>query len=286
MKPSYRNSSLPMPRRLFSLIIPSWNSELYISECIGSLVSQRDWIHEILVVDGMSTDTTADIVDSYHSSLPMLKLIQEYDRGQCDAMNKGLAMASGTIIGFLNSDDFLFPGCLQEVANCFSSSRPIDMVIGGYTIFSNGSHRYNAPSNSLISLYDFSTFRWPINPVAYFCTKSLHNRIGYFPENVPITMDYWFLLRAFHYAKCIQTVDRIFGCFRIHESNKSQVSQDVRRSMLNCREDFVRSTTSKKAYTVNLMVRLLESSREFLQRLRHIRRRLLMYMHYNTTSQV
>src|SRR5512140_3403356 len=107
-----------------SIITPSYNQAEFIRRTIDSVQSQTESVCEPraqasghapgfelehIVVDGGSTDGTVDILKSYGAAV---RWIGEKDEGQADALNKGLAMATGDIIGWLNSDDLYEPGCL------------------------------------------------------------------------------------------------------------------------------------------------------------------------------
>src|SRR5262245_60443486 len=95
-----------------SIVTPSFNQGQYIAETIESVLAQKYPDVEHIVMDGGSTDSTLDILQRY----PHLHVISESDRGQADAINKGFRLVTGTIWGFLNSDDTLLPGTLARVA--------------------------------------------------------------------------------------------------------------------------------------------------------------------------
>lgn len=88
-----------------TIITPTFNSAIYLEDCIRSVLSQRYKNIEHIIVDGKSTDGTLDIIKKYEAHLG--KCISETDRGMYDAINKGIKLATGDIIGILNSDDML-----------------------------------------------------------------------------------------------------------------------------------------------------------------------------------
>src|SRR5262245_12404263 len=98
--------------RRISLVTSSYNQGRFIRRTIESVLSQDYPNFEHIVVDGMSTDDTADVLNSF----PHLRVIREPDGGQADAINKGFRAATGKIFAFLNSDDTLEPGALSSVA--------------------------------------------------------------------------------------------------------------------------------------------------------------------------
>ena len=95
-----------------SIITVSYNSEKTIADCITSVVKQSYSDIEYIVIDGKSTDTTMEIIASFGDQIS--KVVSEKDKGMYDAINKGIRMASGDIIGVLNSDDYYTDGLVIE----------------------------------------------------------------------------------------------------------------------------------------------------------------------------
>lgn len=109
-----------------SIVTSSYNQAKFIARTIESVYTQDYPAVEHIVVDGMSTDGTVDILGRY----PHLKVIREPDRGQADAINKGFRAATGQILGFLNSDDTLEPGALAAVAAAMDPKAGRQVVMG------------------------------------------------------------------------------------------------------------------------------------------------------------
>ena len=103
-----------------SIITPSFNQGVFIKETIDSILSQGYAQLEYIVVDGGSTDNTVEILKSYGDKI---KWVSEKDNGQADAINKGLKMATGDIVAFINSDDYYLPNALHAVNDFFSESK-------------------------------------------------------------------------------------------------------------------------------------------------------------------
>ena len=96
-----------------SLIVPSFNQGRFVGDCLRSIVSQSGASSEIILVDGGSTDGTLAVVEEFRGSIT--HFISEPDAGQADAINKGLRLARGELVTWLNSDDFLEPGALDHM---------------------------------------------------------------------------------------------------------------------------------------------------------------------------
>jgi glycosyltransferase involved in cell wall biosynthesis len=107
----------------FSIIIPSYCSEKTIRASIDSIIDQSSKNYEILVIDGLSSDKTLEIVGSYGSTIQ--KVVSEKDRGVYDAINKGIKLASGEYIYILGSDDKLFESnILENIQSMVGADRP------------------------------------------------------------------------------------------------------------------------------------------------------------------
>jgi glycosyltransferase involved in cell wall biosynthesis len=113
-----------------SIITPSYNQGRYLERTIRSVLEQRRPF-EYLVMDGGSRDESVEILQRYSAEL---QWVSEPDRGQADAVNKGLARATGEIIGWLNSDDIFYPGAVAAAVDFLTRRPEIDVVYG------NGNH--------------------------------------------------------------------------------------------------------------------------------------------------
>src|SRR5690349_19851549 len=111
-----------------SLITVTFNSEKHLASCIESVVHQDYPNIEYIVIDGSSTDKTLSIIRDFSAGID--KLISERDGGMYDAINKGLRMATGDIIGVLNSDDILAaPDTISKIVACFKE-QAVDSLYG------------------------------------------------------------------------------------------------------------------------------------------------------------
>ncbi len=180
-----------------SIITVCFNSEKYIETTIKSVISQDYPAIEYIVVDGNSGDSTMMIVEKYHSFVA--KKISEPDKGIYDAMTKGVAMASGDVVGILNSDDvFASESIISEVMNIFNTDNTIDAVYGNITYFNNDDPGKIVRKWITKPYYPrfFDHGEVPPHP-ALFVRKRVYDAIGaYFPD-FKITSDYEFMLRAF-----------------------------------------------------------------------------------------
>lgn len=112
----------------FTILTPSFNQGDYIEQNILSVLDQDYPSIEHIIIDGGSTDKTIEILKRY----PHLKWISEKDGGQADALNKGLKMATGDIVGWVNSDDYYESGIFNDVVNHFNDPK-VQWVVGNIT---------------------------------------------------------------------------------------------------------------------------------------------------------
>ena len=122
----------PWPR--ITLLTPCLNAERYIGEVLETVERQQYPNLEHIVVDGGSLDATLDILARHPTTI----VASESDRGSHDAMNKGLRLATGEIIAFINSDDLYAPGVLADVAKAFAADPSLDVVVLGTALFAEG----------------------------------------------------------------------------------------------------------------------------------------------------
>lgn len=105
-----------------SIITACYNSEKTIERTLKSVLAQTYSNYEYIIIDGMSTDDTLKIIDAYRNAFgSKLKVVSERDSGIYNAMNKGIKMASGELVGIINSDDWYEPDALQTIVYSFNA---------------------------------------------------------------------------------------------------------------------------------------------------------------------
>jgi len=158
-----------MPLKI-SIITPTFNSEKYLERCIKSIQSQDYNSIEHIIVDGDSNDETINIIKKYQNNKTIL--ISEKDNGIWDAMNKGLKIASGDIVCFLNSDDYYYPNAIKTVVKYFNNN-DIDFLFGT-------TQKYKLMYGYKPWKIKFSFGFYTSHSVGFFINRERHLKIGFY----------------------------------------------------------------------------------------------------------
>lgn len=215
-------------RPKITIVTPTFNSEKYLENCIISIKNQNYDNIEHIIVDGNSQDNTLSIVKKYEKEYN-LKWISEPDNGMYDAINKGFAMASGDILGWLNSDDFYFPWTAEVVAKVFEQE-DIQWLTGipsNTKRMGDGDITYLLPNlpvvynSSMIrkGIYDGNRMCF-VQQESCFWSKGLWKKAGGLKSEFKLAGDYY-LWREFAKYERLYTINCNFASFRIHEEQKS-----------------------------------------------------------------
>jgi len=200
-----------------SIITVCLNSEKTIEKTIQSVLEQEYEELEYIIVDGMSTDETLKIVDKYKDRIS--KVISEQDEGLYDAMNKGLAMVSGDLIGIINSDDWYEPGLFNEVAECFSKTNA-DVIYGNLNLYDDNDFVSEWKMGGLEDI----RYKITVSHPATFVANKAYKAFGGYDTQYKIAADYELFLRLYINNVKFSYLNRVFTNFR-----KGGVSQKKAR---------------------------------------------------------
>jgi glycosyltransferase len=184
-----------------SIITICYNRKATIEKAIKSVLEQ-DYPHiEYIVIDGASTDGTKEIIATYSSKIT--KYVSEPDKGMYDALNKGLSIANGDIIGLMHSDDaFYDTSVISKIVKTFQDSPQSDGVYGNGLYVSNDEEEKTV-RNRIGGEYDFEKIKsgWlPLHPTVYL-KKSIIDQYGFYNLDFKIASDTEFLLRYLYKYK-------------------------------------------------------------------------------------
>ena len=178
-----------------SIITITYNSAKTVQRALESVQSQTYKDIEHVIVDGASTDGTKELIETYAKQHTNVRWISEKDKGIYDALNKGIKLATGDIIGFLHSDDMLYSAdSIGQIAAAFEDKN-VDVVYGDLQYCSGGKVVRRWKSN------DFNPralkYGWmPPHPTVYV-RREVYQQVGEYDEWFRISADYDMMLRIF-----------------------------------------------------------------------------------------
>lgn len=217
----------------FSIITPSFNQGQFIEETIKSVFNQtfRDFEH--IVVDGGSTDNTLKILKKYKAKYPdKFFYISEKDKGQSDAINKGMRMAKGKVFAWLNSDDYYPVYTLEEVYKVFNKNKDVFWLSGDYVVVNEKGekiHSFVRYYKKFLRLFPFSLIIYIanfINQPSTFFKRDVFEQVGYLNIKLKYNMDYDYWLRFYKKEFKNFYINKELSYFRIHSNSKSGVQYD------------------------------------------------------------
>lgn len=178
-----------MCNELCTVITVCFNSEKTIEKTIKSVLNQTYKNIEYLIIDGSSTDSTMEIVKKYEPLFEgRMKWVSEPDNGIYDAMNKGIRMASGELIGIINSDDYYEDSAVENMVEAMSDE-PYQILYGALRTLEDGIERNISISSHLFLRESM------IGHPACFITKRLYDELGVYDTSFVSAADYDFMLR-------------------------------------------------------------------------------------------
>lgn len=210
-----------------SIVVPSYNQSKFIGRTIDSVLDQKYKEVEVIVVDGGSRDGTVEILKKYGDKI---KWISEKDKGQTEAINKGMKMATGTIMAYLNSDDTYEPDALDKVAEYFDKNPKVMIVYGkGRHIDENDKYINDYPTEKVNR--NILRTKCPICQPTVFWRRELWEKIGDFDEKLNYAMDYQYWLRVVEKYD-FYFIGEYLANTRLHEetktlSQKEKVAEEI-----------------------------------------------------------
>jgi glycosyltransferase involved in cell wall biosynthesis len=215
----------------FGVVTPTLNAERYLEDTLRSIWSQRSQQVEIehVLVDGGSTDRTVEIADAY----PTKVVVATDDRGMYDAINRGLALVDGDVVGYLNADDEIAPGGLAAVARAFVEHPEAQWLIGKREFIDGDGRAFAWMRPVSFSLREYIGLGWSCVPQeTVWMRKSFMDRLLPFDTTFRNTGDYDMYVRARKLAAPL-ILDDITGRFRLHGEqlsfNPEVMSRESRR---------------------------------------------------------
>lgn len=242
---------------LVSIITPCFNSEKTIAKTFEALMRQSYQNIEYIVIDGASNDGTLGIIKQYEKKFPFsFKYVSEPDNGVYDAMNKGIRMASGKLIGITNSDDYYSDDAVQNMVDTYDGA--------DYRILYGFQRNVKNGQETQIFINHHSQLRYRmITHSTCFVTKKIYDELGYFDTSYKSSADYEFMDRIFREKpECFLPVYHIISNFE--EGGISSTQMGVRETL---KIKMKRGYISKLRYIVSCMYSRIVEIVQWLKRL-------------------
>ena len=232
-----------LPR--ITVITPSFNQAAFLEGTIRSVLDQEYPSLEYIIIDGGSTDNSVEIIRKYSHRLAYW--CSEKDGGQSHAINKGLRIATGEIIGWLNSDDIYYADSIWKAAQIFAKNPATDILFGNYDYIDDEGRTVHRRRELP---YDFRVYLWTgacyHANVAGFYRKKCFDSFGLVREDLHHSMDYELYLR-FGINRCtFQHVPDVLGAYRLHMSSKTILARSsfIQEAKVIRQEHFTRLDTA------------------------------------------
>jgi glycosyltransferase involved in cell wall biosynthesis len=246
-----------------SIVTVAFNSAATIRDTIESVLSQTYQNLEYIIVDGQSKDETVAIIKEYENQFGnRLQWISEPDKGLYDAMNKGIRMAKGDVVGILNSDDFYHrQDSIEKIANAFKDKKNKSVFADVRFVYPNNLNktvRYYSSEKFSPRLFRFGFM--PAHPT-FFTYKKYFEKYGYYQTDYVMAADYELLVRFLYVHKLTYKYLPI-DLLKMRRGGRSTASI---REKLKFDFEIVRACRSNGIYTntVILLFRGFEKIYEF-----------------------
>jgi len=206
-----------------SIVTASYNQGQFIEETILSVLNQNYPNLEYIIIDGCSTDNSVEIIKKYQQHFTYW--VSEKDKGQANAINKGLKLCTGVIFNWLNSDDYLQPGALHKIAAAFADEQ-VQMVAGKVRNFSKAAEEIipnqNLTAKGLMCWEPGVKFVQP----GVWMRREFIVKCGGIDEAFHYAFDWDLYIRYLYHFPKVKELNELLVHFRLHENSKTQSSHD------------------------------------------------------------
>jgi len=187
-----------VPDLKISLITVCFNAETTIDSCIRSVLAQNYNDVQYIIIDGGSTDKTINIINNYKHFIS--HVISEPDKGIYDAMNKGIKLATGDVVGMLNADDFFADETVLEDVTCAFRKNNVDIVYADLDYINAAGKVIRKWRSGHFTANSFN-FGWMPPHPTFYCKRNLFEKFGYYSLNYGTAADYELMLRLLYINK-------------------------------------------------------------------------------------
>jgi glycosyltransferase involved in cell wall biosynthesis len=226
--PQFMPDGKPWPK--ISIVTPSFNQGQFIEETIRSVLLQNYPNLEYIIMDGGSTDNSIEIIKKYEHWLTYW--ISEKDKGQADAINKGLMHCTGDIFNWINADDYYEPDALNIIGYNFVKNQSINVICGQERqLFNDNSKSLKIVKQGTVvnKSFEVTLFLRQIDQPVTFFRKSVIDCIGMLNTNVHYFMDaeLWLRYLMRYGQENFLKIDHVLANFRHHAASKTNSKKDM-----------------------------------------------------------
>ena len=216
-----------------TIITVSYNAQSTIEQCVRSVIDQDYHNTEYIIIDGKSSDGTLPILEKYKKHIKVL--VSEPDKGIYDAMNKGIALASGDVIGMLNADDFFADNhILTVVSDAFKSNNP-DIVYGDLDYIKPDGSTFRKWRSGPYKKGIFNLGWMPPHPT-FYCRREVFDKLGNYSLEYGTAADYELMLRFIHlYHSPVYYIPRVLVKMSMGGVSNSNMSNRINALVFDMR---------------------------------------------------
>jgi glycosyltransferase involved in cell wall biosynthesis len=209
-----------------TIVTPSYNQGAYIEQTIQSVLAQNYPNLEYIIIDGGSTDNTVDIIKKYESYITYW--VSEKDAGQSDAINKGLARATGEVFNWLNSDDYYMPYALLHIGQQFMGNPTLNILCAKELQKSDDGYEYLTKGTTICPTVEETIAYGNNNQAPTFFKTDIVRALGGINPDIFFCMDsdMWIKYLLQYGLEGVQKTDFVINVFRLHEASKSVSARD------------------------------------------------------------
>jgi glycosyltransferase involved in cell wall biosynthesis len=207
----------------FSIIIPSYNQSVYLKNCLNNILQQNYDNYEIIIIDGGSKDNSIEIIKTFAKKFNKITHWESNrDNGQADAINKGIKKSTGDWIAWQNCDDYFFSNNVLKIfAYYIKHHLNKKLFIGNINLVNKNKEIIRDIKYVKPNLFSLVYEGMVLTNQAAFWNRDIHKKIG-FLENTKLDFDYeWFMRILYNYPEGAFHINKILGCYRIHQDQKS-----------------------------------------------------------------
>ena len=207
-----------------SIVTPSFNQASFIQEALESVSIQNYSNYEHLVIDGMSTDGTVELLQKFqiNKASSGITWVSERDNGQSEALNKGFRQATGDIIGWLNADDRYRIGCFKHVAKAFEDNPDLDILYGDYRVVDEFGELIRIKAEIKFSAFVLFYHRVLYIPTTTtFFRRRVFEEGNWINENLQYVMDLEFFIRLTVKGYQFEHIPELLADFRLQPDSKT-----------------------------------------------------------------